>query len=351
MVLPSSQDNIVGDGQPLPLDYNPRSLIVSSALSSQAPTCRPDAYLDAIFIPSRGRPEYVSELLDDLPDTQTLIFLLTTDVVTINGGRNRSVKFLQMTEPEFLAALRRMRCSSNELCVSSLAEWDLPAKRNYALWYARRHHLKRILLLDDDIRGIQTTSLVSGVNALQQFDIAGFFVDDFPDTSVIGHVQIASAETVWTFLSGSCLFIRTGDEIGFFPPIYNEDWLFMIPKIAQRRVCSLGNMRQKPYDPFLKPSIAKFQEPGEIITDCLFALLASGHYNYRFNRRIWYDFLAQRREWLKELADRSSNNYHRAVIEAAFVKCAEVTEWDCVRFVCDWEFDRELWISTLQEFD
>lgn len=351
MVLPSSPDNIDGDGQALFLDYNPRSLIVNSALSLPAPTSKQDACLDAIFIPSRGRPEYVSELLADLPDTETPIFLLPTDVVSIHTKRNGPVKFLQMTDSEFSIALQRMRCSSNKLCISSLTEWDLPAKRNYALWYARRHHLKHILLLDDDIRGLQTTSLVTGANALQQFDMAGFFVDDFPDTSMIGHVQIALTETVWTFLSGSCLFIRTGDDLGFFPPIYNEDWLFMIPQIAQRRVCSLGNIRQKPYDPFLNPFMAKFQEPGEIIADCLFALLASGCYDDRFNQRIWGDFLVQRREWLTELTGRTSNNYHRAVTEAALAKCTEVTESDCVRFVSDWECDRELWISTLQEFD
>lgn len=256
-----------------------------------------------------------------------------------------------MDDPEFQVALRNLRCSSNKLCVPYFGEWDLPAKRNYALWYARRHRFSRILLLDDDIRGFQATALAAGANALHAFVISGFFVDDFPDTSAIGHVEIESGELVWTFLSGSCLFVRADGDLGFFPPIYNEDWLFMIPHIAHWLVSSLGAIRQKPYDPFSRSSVARFQEFGEIIADGLLALVASGRYHERLNCDTWRQLLRLHRDWLAKLAIGISHNRHRAIVDAALTKSAEVTERDCVRFVRDWEADRELWNQTLREFN
>lgn len=256
-----------------------------------------------------------------------------------------------MDDPEFQAVLGNLRCSSNKLCVSYFGEWDLPAKRNYALWYARKHRFSRILLLDDDIRGLRATALGAGANALQEFVISGFFVDDFPDTSAIGHLEIESGEPVWTFLSGSCLFVRADGDLGFFPPIYNEDWLFMLPHIARSRVSSLGTISQKPYDPFARPSVALFQEPGEIIADGLFALVASDRYSERLNCDTWRQILRLRRDCLAKLERAISHNRHRAILDAALKISAEMTEWDCVRFVRDWEADRELWNLTLREIN
>ena len=328
---------------PISLDFNPRSFVLDSSMSYPSASDEPPSWLDAIFVPFRDRPEYVSELLRSLPENETSIFLLPTshlDLALVDIGQRRCVEALFMDDPDFIAMLRGLRCSSNRLCMSYFVEWDLPAKRNYALWYARRHRLNRIMLLDDDIRDLQATAFIAGANALQDFVVSGFFVDDFPDTSAIGHVEIESGEPVSTFLSGSCLFVRADGDVGFFPPIYNEDWLFMIPHIAQGSVCSLGNVWQKPYDPFANPSVGLFQEFGEIIADSLFALLASNRYPERLNPRVWRKLLSLRRDWLTELSASTSNSRHRTIVEVARAKCAEITEADCVLFVSDWESDR-----------
>ena len=337
---------------PLSLDFNPRSLVVDSSISYSLASDKPSPSLDAIFVPFRSRPEYVSELLKILPENETPIFLLPTSSLDLNSvemGRRRHVEAIFMDNPDFTAILNGLRCSSNRLCMSYFVEWDLPAKRNYALWYARKHRLNRIMLLDDDIRDLQSTAFVAGANALQDFIVSGFFVDDFPDTSAIGHAEIELGESVFTFLSGSCLFARTDNDVGFFPPIYNEDWLFMVPHIARGRVCSLGRVCQKSYDPFANPAVALFQEFGEIIADSLFALVASNRYSERFNPRVWRKLLNLRHDWLMELSNRTSDDRHRSIIEVAQTKCAEITEADCVRFMSDWESDRKQWDQTLQE--
>jgi hypothetical protein len=209
--------------------------------------------------------------------------------------------------------------------------------------------MKRILLLDDDIRGLKENALVAGAKALEEFLISGYFVDDFPDTSVIGHAEIESGLTVHTFLSGSCLFIRTDCEVGLFPPMYNEDWLFMIPKMAQGRVCSLGSISQKQYDPFADPLAAAFQEPGEVIAEGLMALLASGQYEQRFDHQIWRTWLSLHRSDLEDLLRHPLDARVKAAVEAARGKCSELTAADCVRFMADWEADQRMWESALKD--
>ena len=242
-----------------------------------------------------------------------------------------------------------MRCNSNRMCLSYFDSWDLPAKRNYAIWYARTHRMKRILLLDDDIRGLEEASLIAGVKALEEFLISGYFIDDFPDTSVIGHAKIESGLIVYTFLSGSCLFIRVDCEVGLFPPIYNEDWLFMIPQIARGQVCSLGSMSQEEYDPFANTFTAAFQEPGEIIADGLMGLLANDQYGQRFNHGAWRSILRLRLSDLDTLSNYPLNSGVKAAIESARSKCLVFTAADCVRFLTDWEADQQTWESALEE--
>lgn len=338
----------------LGLDFNPRKFVVKESLSTTELHTLPDVYLDAIFVPFRGRSEYVSELLTELSYSETPIYLLPTsqsDLAILPKEPRQSIEYLGLDDLEFLAVWQRLECLSNRLSALNSRDWDLPMKRSYALWFARRHHFKKILLVDDDIRGLHSDVLKAGANALQESVMSGLFVEDFPDTSAIGHVEIALGEAVWTFLSGSCLFVRTDVDLGFFPPIYNEDWLFMAHEIARGRVSSTGSIQQKPHDPFLEPSIADFQEPGEIIADGLFALLACDRFDQRLHHAVWDELLNLRRKWLAELACRSSDAKHHAIIEGARAKCRVISESDCVRFLRDWEQDQTLWMSKLKELE
>jgi len=162
-------------------------------------------------------------------------------------------------------------------------------------------------------------------------------------------VELALGEEVIPFLSGSCLFVRSDADIGFFPQIYNEDWIFMAPHIERSSICSLGSIRQEIYDPFSDPSRPAFQEPGEIIADGLFALLACCHYTDRFHQDTWNAILSKRREWLTVLTERSRNPLHRAMLATARALCDRVTALDCANYVSDLEHDRQTWNSRLKE--
>jgi hypothetical protein len=250
---------------------------------------------------------------------------------------------------DFTEVMSSLRCFSNPLFAVPITEWDLPLKRNYALWHAWLQGYSRILILDDDICGLDDIQLLAGTAALSRWRLAGYFVDDFPDTSVVGHIERSVGEPVLPFLSGSCLFIRTDVEAPFFPPLYNEDWIFMAPHIELQAVCSLGVVQQEFYDPFSSLAASTFQEPGEIIADGLFALLAARRYSDRLSPSVWATLISQRRAWLRILAGRSNELTHVASIHRALARGAELSAEDCVRFLSEYECDVVKWKQSLKE--
>ncbi len=336
----------------LALVFNPRGLVVNWTPPERLPAGDANAELHAIYVPTRFRAEHVSRLLAELPNHGTSIYLLPTlgsDLPSTLSASYPHVEHLSFQDPEFLGAMQQLRCLSTPLFAVTADQWDLPLKRNYALWHAHKHRFRQILLVDDDIRGLDAVRLRAGASALSRWTLAGFFVDDFPDTSVVGHVELAVGEPVLPFLSGSCLFVRLDTQVGFFPPIYNEDWIFMTPEIAQGHVISLGFVNQDAYDPFTRASLSTFQEPGEVIADGLFSLLTAGRYEERFDPSAWRTLLSLRRDWLKCLAGRAKNPRHRSAVDRAQVRCDEISELECAGFIKDWEHDRAQWTRTLEE--
>lgn len=334
----------------LSIDFNPRDLIAEWNPSEAA---EPRPGLQAIYVPTKGRIQNVQDLLDSFDEHHAPIFLLPScdeDIPPDHTSHERSIQHLCFKDyAASISMMRSLRSASNPLFTTPATTWDLPLKRNFALWHAREHRFRRILLLDDDICGLNHTVLRAGSSALRQRTLAGVFIDDFPDTSVIGHVERAVGGRALPFLSGSCLFILCDASVGFFPQIYNEDWIFMAPHIASGNVCSIGSICQKPYDPFSEPLRSVFQEPGEIIADGLFALLACGCYGDRFHHSTWSIILSKRLEWLRFLASRARDPLHRGAVEAARAFCECVTAPDCAEYVNDLEHDRQAWSHRLEE--
>jgi hypothetical protein len=330
-------------------EFNPRSFVIPLKESPASPSCSTKT-LDAIFIPTRQRSDFVTQLIRKLPQAATAIFVMPTspkDFATATLELPQNVHCLALADQHFLNIHARLRCSYNRLCLRPDFPWDLPLKRNYALWFARQNKLRNILLLDDDMRGITSLILEQGASALDHHSLCGLYVDDFPDTSVIGHINIASGDTEWTFISGNSLFVRADLNLGFFPPIYNEDWIFLTPHLVRKHVAVIGNVRQEPYDPFTNPSLASFQEPGEVIAEGLFALLHAHAYDQRFNLVAWSELLQLRQELITTLLQRSLHGQLRSAAILALRRCNEITASDCVQFIEDWEHDCELWNSAL----
>jgi hypothetical protein len=95
-------------------------------------------------------------------------------------------------------------------------------------------------------------------------------------------------------------------NIGFFPDIYNEDWLFFYDAASDGRLgSSRRNVTQLRYDPFADPKRAAWQEFGDVLAEGLYALLDHGM-DWRYaTDGYWLHFLDARRRFLEAILGRA----------------------------------------------
>jgi len=103
---------------------------------------------------------------------------------------------------------------------------DLSAKRNLGLILARMLGWRRIFFLDDDITDVSPADVHSTVSMLESYPAAGMRVTDYPDNSVVCHAHRETGGMQDVFVTGAALAVDCQQSSGFFPDIYNEDWLF-----------------------------------------------------------------------------------------------------------------------------
>lgn len=307
--------------------------------------------VEAIFIPFKERFNNVRALLEELHGYCGHIYLMPSkedDISSFKEEQNKRVDFLSFQQDNFVRFFNGLHTSHHKF-INYNESWDLPIKRNYVLLYSRKKGYTRILLIDDDIRMLTLNKIKSGNNMLYRYIISGCFIQDSPDTSILGHLQRIIGEQIFPFLSGSFLFLRPFDVKGFFPNIYNEDWLFMLPHIIEHSICSFGNVCQIYSDPFTDPKKASFQEFGDIIADSLYTLIQIGKYEHRYDLEFWEEMIYERRNILKSLKQNPKCLCYQSIIDSAInINCCIAPE-DCLAFINDWEKDIVQWQCFLQK--
>lgn len=325
---------------------NPQLLILSLPKKHPLKDENPRSELDAIYVPFRRQSEHIKELLNSLRCCATPVYLLPSNdfgISPIHTSRPSNTHVLQMEGTGFRCFFESLFTSRHRQTVRHCATWDLPIKRSFALSHAIAKRHQKILFIDDDIRIPNESWLTIGSNCLDDYAVAGCFVDNFIDTSVVGHLEREADEDVYSFLSGSFLFVRPSKAVGFFPCVYNEDWLFMLPHVLSGSICSFGSVSQIAFDPFKSTRKAVFQEFGEVVAEGLYSLVLSNEYERRFEFQMWHDVIAERREVLISLHHRLTGPRHRRVVAAALAVNRGILAEDCQRFVNDWEKDRASW--------
>jgi len=142
---------------------------------------------------------------------------------------------------------------------------DLSTKRNLGLILARMLGWRRIFFLDDDIRDISSANVHSTVSLLGSYPTAGMRVTDYPDNSVVCHAHRMTGGIQDVFVTGAALAVDCQQNSGFFPDIYNEDWLFFYDAAAAGRLgSSRREVTQLGYNPFADPQrAAQAEGPGK----------------------------------------------------------------------------------------
>jgi len=233
---------------------------------------------------------------------------------------------------------------------------DLSLKRNIGLVLARLVGWNRVFFMDDDIRDVDPSDLRSTVSMLDNYWSVGMRVTTYPDNSVVCHAHRETGEFQDILVGGSALAVDCTAPVGFFPDIYNEDWLFFYDAVPRRRLgCSNLNATQLSYDPFDHPLRAARQEFGDVIAEGLYALLHRGQGPADASWDYWADFLAARKDFLDAIVGRSGQARPEirekmlSSVTAAQECLAQIKPDMCERYVELWRKDLSLWERTLSD--
>jgi hypothetical protein len=233
---------------------------------------------------------------------------------------------------------------------------DLSTKRNIGLVLAKMLGWKRIFFLDDDIRDIAYPELQRTVDMLGSFSAAGMWVTEFPDNSIVCHANRVTDGSQDVFVSGAALAVDCESDIGFFPDIYNEDWLFFFDAASEGK---LGNSYLKAtqlyYYPFANADRAAWQEFGDVLAEGLYALLHLGMNIAHATSVYWSFFLEARRDFLEttysraQIAPLDIRHDITASLQSA-LKCLTGIDPDLLaRYVEAWRQDLKDWKSRWTE--
>lgn len=241
---------------------------------------------------------------------------------------------------------------------------DLSLKRNIGLMVALMLRWRRILFLDDDIRGVSVDDLNHTVSLLGDDRTgnrsAGIPVKYFPDNSVVCHARRAIGERQEVFITGSVLAVNCKAPFSFFPDIYNEDWLFIYDDVANKRTASPDRHATKKqlqiaYNPFADPKRAAREEFGDVIAEGLYSLLHQRPGLEFTTKEYWENFIESRKDLLTEIREQLPNAPIglRAEIEQSIAVAHEtlrgIEPYMCVEYLTAWRRDLERWKKRLKE--
>ena len=257
------------------------------------------------------------------------------------------------TEGRLLPSRLMFRHPQNDIARS--CHIDIARKRNVGMMLARLCGWRTIMYLDDDIRGVMA-SAVSGVARLSSgFSAAGFQIGHFPDNSVVCHAYRLSGGNQDIFPGGSALVVDADRYHSLFPPIYNEDWLFLFDAVHSHSVAIAGTLTQLKYRPFARRERAASEEFGDVVAEGLFRLLhesmdlADAAYGY------WEEALDRRRRLIEDIAarlllldnDEPEIGYALMSLAEAHKRLKMISALDCVSFVHAWRTDLSAWRQKL----
>lgn len=232
---------------------------------------------------------------------------------------------------------------------------DTSLKRNLAIALARSLGWRRLLFLDDDVRGLAGRELDIARSVLTDRRGApaavGWAFDDYPDNSMVCHAYREAGGPQRTFIGAGALAIRIDDETPFFPLMYNEDWLFMLPLMLKGRsnLVLAGTLTQDRFDPFAVPADAVKQEAGDLLAESLFRLI---HRKQPMERALepgyWRDMLAHRRKFIVAIKGRVAGQDSGKICDAldkALLMQHKQAAWptELRTWVLNWQGDLGRW--------
>lgn len=342
----NTHGELVGQAQ------SPVSLSSGALDAIIVPASRPAKHLDhairlaqaagcrlVVLCSRQARADEVSELLASRPCAESV-------VIDLPPGYGHQWLEFATSGPQKIGHLPEARAARDS---------DLSIKRNIGLILARMLGWGRVFFMDDDIRNVSVDALRRTVSMLgPRYHTAGMRVTEFPDNSVVCHAHRATGRFQDVLVTGSVLAVDCTAPIGFFPDVYNEDWLFFYDDAAEHRLGSSGlEATQLRYDPFDHPERAARQEFGDVLAEGLYALLHRRQNTSYATQDYWINFLDARMGFLEAIiarADRAPAEVQQKLlnsVRAARDCSAQIEPEFCEHYVRLWRKDLGRWEQTL----
>lgn len=345
-----------GSGQGDSFHIESHEALLQQSSGADEPGPEPQRRLDAIVVPTI-RPWSISSAVALASDVGCALVVLCSTAEQAEQA-NRECKALDgdvlVTYVTSAVGNDQLRLLSSKHLGNDIkpsCHVDIARKRNVGLMLAGLCGWRTIMFLDDDIRGM-TASAVSRAAALTaRFQAVGFKIGHYPDNSVVCHAHRLAGGTQDVFPGGSALLIDVARNETPFPPIYNEDWLFLFDAARRRSVTAAGTLSQLEYEPFAHPGRATSEEFGDVIAEGLFRLLHEDGSVADAGPAYWRQMLGLRyrlidhiaRQLLAREPDPPMTENALTSLAAAHKRLASITENDCVSFVRDWLTDVDSW--------
>jgi hypothetical protein len=228
---------------------------------------------------------------------------------------------------------------------------DIARKRNVGLLLARLCGWRTIMYLDDDIRDLNASEISRGADLTADYRAVGFEISHYPDNSVVCHAHRLAGGKQDIFPGGSALVLDVVHADTQFPPIYNEDWLFLFDVVRLGSVAVVGTLSQLEYQPFATSRRAASEEFGDLIAEGLFRLIHEGADVTDATYGYWQDAIQRRSRLVDDVADRllrkdanaNEVGYALMALAAARKRLNAISPLACASFIRAWRMDVEEW--------
>lgn len=318
------------------------------------------AALDAIVVPTARSCVYLDHAIE-LADAARcyLIVLCSGRASAHEAARRAGTVGVQATTldipPGYGHRLLSFATNTFPEALYSRRTNDLFVKRNIALVIARHAGWEKLFFLDDDVRRLSGELLRQAASSLSVNAVAGFLSTNFPDNSVVRHAQRLSGKEPGVSLSINALAVDLTKSVGFFPAIYNADWLYQYDSIRDGKIDVLDVVQQHPYNPFRNPLRAASEEFGDVLAEGVMNLLASGVGCAEADKSDWEAVFAQRRTLIGGIRERlsaiASTQARAALISLreAERRLNSINAQRCQTYISLWRDDLDLWHNRLDK--
>ena len=236
---------------------------------------------------------------------------------------------------------------------------DTGAKRNLGLLLSHLVGWERVVFLDDDIKIRDPEHLRQVSTLLNIYNVVGLFIGGFSDNSVVCHAYRSVVGDQQYFIGSGALVVQVPRSPSLFPDIYNDDWFYMLnAKKGLQPAATIGEVIQRPYDPFRTLDRARAEEFGDVLAEGIFWLLDQGRSIADADLGHWKDFLPGRKMFIERVprmvsqasgVDPAAKARMEAALKAARGRLALITPELCQEYLEAWAADRERWLDQARE--